>query len=258
MRIDLLPEFLEELHNVYDVDTYLLGLSTPASLSHGPSPTSLWGDIFCIKWFSIWLSVLVKVWSFSTGRCYLSFVVPACEYEYNILFHDHRPTCGHFEPLLSYQSMNILMPLHNSPFYTCPHSPSSFQFDVAHIEQALLEKGFYICNAIVNDCHDSLFHSICKLAPWFDMASMRKIIAQTFCNSFLANEIRALRCLNKYLIDVGIANEKNIDSWQGYIINSSMVYKDGNIEGGDFSIQWLCEMLSVDIHILTPESRTIS
>ena len=177
----------------------------------------------------------------------MSFVVPSCEYGYNILFHDHRPTCGHFDPLLSYRSMNISMPLHNSPFYTCPHSPSSFQFDIAHIEHKLLEQGFYIFNAIVNDCHDSLFHSICKLAPWFDMPSMRKIVSQTFCNSFLANDIIALRCLNKYLGVVGIANEKNVDSWQGYIINSSMVYRDGNIECGDFSIQWLCEMFSVNI-----------
>ena len=81
MKTKLLPELLEELHNLYDAETYFLGMSTPSSPSHGPSPTSLLGDIFCMKWFSISLSITINLWSLPTGKCYLSFTSNASDYE---------------------------------------------------------------------------------------------------------------------------------------------------------------------------------
>ena len=86
----------------------------------------------------------INVWSFSTRRSYLCFNTSANEYEYNIIFHDQNPTCGHFEPLLSYRSTNIAMPLPRPPFCTCPYSISIIQSDIEYVEQALSKQGLYI------------------------------------------------------------------------------------------------------------------
>jgi hypothetical protein len=42
-------------------------------------------------------------------------------------------------------------------------------------------------NGIVGDFHDSCFTSICKFETWFNVPSLRKAIAQTFYNAYLAH-----------------------------------------------------------------------
>ena len=60
---ELNSDFLNSLHRVNDFETYLQLMSTSASPSNDSVAPGLWGDIFCIKWFSRWLSVSVSVWS---------------------------------------------------------------------------------------------------------------------------------------------------------------------------------------------------
>ena len=100
MCIELLVESIKQLHDVDYLETYLQGLST--SYAHCSSMCSLWGDPFCIKWFSICLSILVNVCLYTNGKCYISFNLEIDQYQYNILFHNQNSICGHFEPLLSY------------------------------------------------------------------------------------------------------------------------------------------------------------
>lgn len=51
---ELNPDFLSSLHHVNDFETHLQLMSVSASLSNGSVAPGLWGDIFCIKWFSRW------------------------------------------------------------------------------------------------------------------------------------------------------------------------------------------------------------
>ena len=59
------------------------------------------GDIFYIKW----LNVLVAIWSMEKESKYLYFNSIYTKYCFNKLFCDQIPPSGHFEPLLSYSSM---------------------------------------------------------------------------------------------------------------------------------------------------------
>ena len=67
-----------------------------------------------------------------------------------------------------------------------------------------------------------------------------------------------MTCFNKYLATINMKKKQFIANWQDYIINLSMPFRKGKIEGDDFAIQWLCEMLHVNIYIWTTKTRSIS
>ena len=103
MHTDLAVEYLSELHGIENVDVYLTRMSQSASQANEQNVYGLWGDIFCIKWFSKWLNVPIAIWSLTRETKYLHFNSKQTGYCYNLLFHDHTPASGHFEPLLSYR-----------------------------------------------------------------------------------------------------------------------------------------------------------
>jgi len=87
---------------------------------------------------------------------------------------------------------------------------------------------------------------------------MRKTIAQNFYNCFICNDIRATNCLKEHLNARNIEQEQCINDWKAYIINLSMPYAYGYIEGKGFTIQWICELLDVKIYIWNTEMKDIS
>ena len=95
------------------------------------------------------------------------------------------------------------------------------------IEQELLEQDLYIGSSIPNDFHDSLFKCIFKLTSLFNVPTLRKEIAQTFCNYFFTNDKKEIEYLERYL------DQNTIH--QGYLVNLSKAYSDGKI-GDKFAI----------------------
>lgn len=94
-----------------------------------------------------------------------------------------------------------------------------------------------------------MFESICTLAPWFDMSNIIKTIAQTFYNCFICNDDRDINCLQQHLSARNIEQDQCINDQQAYIINLSMPYAYEHVEGKSFAIQWICELLDVNIYI---------
>jgi len=129
---------------------------------------------------------------------------------------------------------------------------------VLSIKESLLEQGFLIPENIVNDCHDLLFSSICACAPWFDMFPIRKTIAQTFHNCYSQNDSRAIACVQNHLNVTLIQEQRCVNDWKSYIINLSMPYANGHIEGKYFEMQWLSEILDSNIHIWNAYTINIS
>ena len=179
MQTELSTDFLRDLHHVDDSQTYLRLMSIYASDTSIPPAIGLWGDVFCIKWFSKWLDVSVSVWSFTKQTKYLHFNKGTSEYEYHILFHDQNPSCGHFEPLLSYQLTNTSFKSDNPSTLTM--SSCAFEAIPLHIQSIqtiLLEHQLCLFSTTTTiDCHESLFESICTFAPWFNVPSIRKALA---------------------------------------------------------------------------------
>ena len=130
--------------------------------------------------------------------------------------------------------------------------------DIHSIEQSLLEQRFLMCSLTIAECHDSLFESISELTTCFDGPFLRKEIACTFYNSYhVANDTRAINCFNRYLSTPMIQQVPLISNWQGYIVNLSIPYEHGHIEGSYFAIQWICEILDLNIYLWSIESQTI-
>ena len=100
IRAELNPGFLESMHGVNDIDTYLDLMSISAFPSHRSMEIGLWGDPFCIKWFSLWKSTQLTLWLLSSQSPYLCFNEEKEEPRYHILLYDHNGAFGRFEPLL--------------------------------------------------------------------------------------------------------------------------------------------------------------
>ena len=56
----------------------------------------------------------------------------------------------------------------------CAYQYPNNQIELLSSEQVLLEQYFYITGSITSDCHDSLFESICRLAMFSYVQSIRK------------------------------------------------------------------------------------
>ena len=73
IRAELIPGFLESMHGVTNIDTYLDLMFIFYSPSHRSLAIGLSGDPFCIKWFSLWQSARVTLWLLSIQYLYLCF-----------------------------------------------------------------------------------------------------------------------------------------------------------------------------------------
>ena len=113
----------------------------------------------------------------------------------------------------------------------CPFKLSLGHFEILSIEKKLLEQGLLIYGQNINDCDDSLFQSICTLAPCFDMSNMRKTIAKTVYNCFIWNDNKATNFLRKHMNARNIEQEQCINNSQAYILNLLLSYAYGHIEG---------------------------
>ena len=119
--------------------------------------------------------------------------------------------------------------------------------EISSLQTILSEQSLQIVPQLNADCHKYFFESICKFETFFDTCSVRKTIAQTFCNCLLANDSRAIKTLETSII-VNITNEKIcLPSWKSYVIQLDEPYCIGHIEGDKFCIQWLSEMLNNNI-----------
>ena len=140
----------------------------------------------------------------------------------------------------------------------CAHYSFLVQYDMVSIKQILLEHELLIHDHIVNYFRYSLFNSIYTIVPWFDMFAIRKIIAQTLYNLYVHNDVRAIKYFKNHLDTKTIEQEKCVNNWKSYIINLSMPYANGHIEGDHFPIQWICEILNINIYIWSASMRDIS
>ena len=136
--------------------------------------------------FSNWLKVPITLWSFTKQIPYLCFNTKTTGYCYNLLFHDQTPAAGHFEPLLSYMSQQKNGHMSQTFFKNFDIDTSkNKEAEISSFQIILSQEGLHIVPQPNVDCHDSLFESICKFATLFDTYSLRKAIAQTFCNFLL-------------------------------------------------------------------------
>ena len=60
--------------------------------------------------------------------------------------------------------------------------------------------------------------------------------------------------LHKYVFEVVEQYSLVNSSWQTTIIDISMPYAEGKIEGGTFSLQWISHMLHIDIQIWSSQT----
>ena len=250
MHTDLAVEYLSELHGIENVDVYLNRMSWSTSQSNEQNAYGLWGDIFCIKWFSKWLNVPIAIWSLTRETKYLHFNSKQTGYCYNILFHDHTPASGHFEPLLSYRSMQRKTQESHLPSksnYVTQYRNA--QFEICSFEQALLQQGLCSFGSIHGDCHDSLFESVSNVTMFSNGQVLRKAIAQTFFNCITSNDIRARKCLHTFLSESTIREKTLVYGWKAYIVHLVEPFILGQIEGDQFAIKWLCELLNIDIFL---------
>ena len=65
----------------------------------------------------------------------------------------------------------------------------------------------------------------------------------------MQNDSFAIECIQKYINHDVIKNMLKIENWQGYMIQLTLPYKEGNIEGGLFVFYWLARMLNIKIHL---------
>ena len=61
--------------------------------------------------------------------------------------------------------------------------------------------------------------------------------------------------LQKYVFEVVEQYSLTNSSWKTIIIDISMPYAEGKIEGGTFSFQWISHMLHVDIQIWSSQTQ---
>jgi hypothetical protein len=132
------------------------------------------------------------------------------------------------------------------------------QTNYESIHNALFRTQLLRCQAPSYDCHDSLFESICFLLGEYDMMSLRKCASQTFCNAYLGQKTFAIECLQKHLLQNVSHNAHSTTAWQTYVINMSIPYIEGKVEGGNFSLQWISHMLNIDIQIWSTESQSFT
>ena len=78
---------------------------------------------------------------------------------------------------------------------------------------------------------------------------LRKEIAQTFFNCITSNDIRARKCLHTFLSESTIREKKLVYGWKAYIVHLAEPFILGQIEGDQFAIKWLCELLNIDIFL---------
>ena len=65
----------------------------------------------------------------------------------------------------------------------------------------------------------------------------------------MQNDSFAIECIQKYINHDVIKNVPKIENWKGYIIQLTLPYKEGNIEGALFVFYWLARTLNIEIHL---------
>ena len=174
------------------------------------------------------------------------------------IFHDQTPATGHFEPLISYRNQQknghmTRLVFQNLDVDSCKNKESK----ISSLQTILCEQSLQIIPQPNADCHESLFESICKFENFFDTCSVRKEIAQTFCNCLLGNDSRAFKTLETSIVRNIASGEICLPSWQAYVIQLEEPYCIGHIEGDQFCIQWLSEMLNSNIYLWNTSSKNI-
>jgi hypothetical protein len=78
-QYELASNFLCQLYGIHYVTTYFskMWLSTSATLH--AYQRGLWGDTFCIRWFSKWLNISIGIWLLTRKTSYLLFnIIASC------------------------------------------------------------------------------------------------------------------------------------------------------------------------------------
>ena len=223
-QVELNSHSLMEMHKLTDPKVYLNKMSKSTTTNIAPNDRGLWGDGFCIHWASNWLKIPIQVWLKTKGTVYFHFNWKLTTYTYGILFHDENWLVGHFEPLL--WKRNII---------------TSSNFEENEVEKIHMSESTY---------GESCFETLCELHDnEYNVACLRCIVSQTFCNAIMQNDSFAIGCIQKYINHDVIKNVPKIANWQGYMIQLTLSYKEGNIEGGLFVLCWLARALNIEIHL---------
>ena len=100
----------------------------------------------------------------------------------------------------------------------------------------------------MSSCGDSLFNAICCLVlAKFDVQSLGLYTVQSFCNGIIGGSEQAFRCLHQHLCPYLVENMLVVGSWQEYLVNTTLPYEEGNMEGCRFCLQWLSMVFRVKI-----------
>ena len=79
--------------------------------------------------------------------------------------------------------------------------------------------------------------------------SIRKEISQTFCNNITLNDRREIQFPHTYLHKDILQEKILVYDWEIYIINLAEPFNIGHVEGNQFTIQWLCPLLDINIFL---------
>ena len=97
---ELESNFLQQLHGIHDVATYLSKMWLSAFAMFPSKERGLWGHTFCIQWLSKWLNIPIGMWSLTKKTRYLLFNRTTSNDPYCMLFHDANPVSGYYESLV--------------------------------------------------------------------------------------------------------------------------------------------------------------
>lgn len=89
----LQEEILVDLHHIQNCNQYLEYMRRPATRG------GLWGDHFCLYWFSKYFPCTISVWSYKAQKEYIAYHGPKDSQVLTLLYHDYLNKAGHFEPL---------------------------------------------------------------------------------------------------------------------------------------------------------------
>ena len=106
-QYELSLDFLNQLHGISNIETYLCKMRLLASMALNEMQRGQWGDTFCICWVAKWLNISISIWSLTRKNKYLLFNPTANINPYCILFHDANPSSGPYGPLL-YKKLTII------------------------------------------------------------------------------------------------------------------------------------------------------
>jgi hypothetical protein len=111
-------------------------------------------------------------------------------------------------------------------------------------------RGLDIEATSTTSCGKSFFTTLCySVETKFDVQSLRLHIVHSFCNALIGGNHNAFRCLHQHLTLDVIQSVRVVGNWKTYLINMSMPYENGNIEGSPFCLQCVSMLFQVNIQV---------